>query len=182
MMLIDCSYFLEGPRHILNATAGNSAPKPLPILPGSLPMDNSVAVNKTIEAYIAEYQEEFLKRMLGEALGNKAHTYLVALEEDENPVRKPSYDEALERLKTSFADYVFFHILRDANTQATVTGLVRLKCANEYVSPIRRQVTVWNSMVDRNTAFATWAATSGCPLSGIETADYMLTKINALNI
>ena len=179
-MLIDCSYFLEGPRHIQNATAGDSKPKP--ILPGGLPMDNSVAVNRTIEAYIAEFQEEFLKRMLGDTFGNKAHTYLVALEEDENPSHNPSYDSVLERLKVPFADYVFFHILRDANTQSTITGLVRLKCANEYVAPIRRQVTVWNSMVDRNRLFASWAKSEECPVRNITVDSFLLNKINPLNI
>lgn len=181
-MLIDCSYFLEGPRHIQNATAGDSNPKPQPILPGTLPMDNSVAVNKTIEAYIAEFQEEFLKRMLGETIGNKAHTYLVALEEDKNPSHNPSYDGVLEKLKEPFADYVFFHILRDANTQSTVTGLVKLKCANEYVAPIRRQVTVWNSMVDRNRLFASWAYSSDCPMRDIVVDSYLLKKTNVFNL
>lgn len=181
-MLIDCSYFLEGPRHIQNATAEGSGPEPMSVLPGKMPMNNSVAVNKTIEAYIAEFQEEFLKRMLGETIGNKAHTYLVALEEDERPCHKPSYDDVLERLKVPFADYVFFHILRDSNTQSTVTGLVRLKCANTYVAPIRRQVTVWNSMVDRNRLFVSWADSSDCPMRGIVVDPYMLEKINVLNL
>lgn len=181
-MLIDCSYFMEGPRHIQNATCGKGNLKPLPVLTGTLPMDNSVAVNKTIEAYIAEFQEEFLKGMLGETVGNKAHTYLVTLDEDGTPSQNPTYDAVLERLKVPFADYVFFHILRDANTQSTVTGLVRLKCANEYVAPIRRQVTVWNSMVDRNRLFASWAKTSECPLRGIEVDTCLLTKINPFNL
>ena len=46
----------------------------------------------------------------------------------------------LEQLREPFANYVFYKILRDANSQATMTGLVRLKCANTYVAPLRRQV------------------------------------------
>ena len=179
-MLIDSSYFTEGPRHILNATAGDS--KPMQILPGTMPMDNSAAVNGMIDAYINEFQERFLKGMLGSHTGNQAHTYLVALDEDEKQSRNETFDNVLGKLKISFADYVFFHILRDMNTQATATGLVVLKCANEHVAPIRRQVTVWNSMVERNREFAAWTATKDCPLQGISVSDNLLTKINIFNL
>ena len=74
----------------------------------------------------------------------------------------------------SFADYVFFQILRDANTQSKVTGLVQLKCADTYVSPIRRQVIAWNRMVDRNRWFNA--------LTGIRVSENLLTKINRLNL
>ncbi len=48
-MLIDVSYFTAGPRQIYNATFGK----------GGTPKENAV-----IEQYIAEYQEEFLCRVL----------------------------------------------------------------------------------------------------------------------
>lgn len=169
-MLIDCSYFTKGSRHILNATMGTT------------PNPNAIEVNEAIEAYISEYQEQYLSQMLGPALGNRVNAYLVCIEEDEEPRHNANIDAVCEQLRDSFADYVFFHILRDMNTQSTITGLVQLKCANEYVAPIRRQVNVWNSMVDKNRQFAGWCGSDNCTLSGISTDNEMLTKINPLNL
>lgn len=169
-MLIDCSYFTKGTRHILNASSGTS------------PNPNAMEVNSAIEAYIGECQEQYLVKMLGAVVGNRINAYLVCLEEDDEPRHNANIDAVCEHLRDSFADYVFFHILRDMNTQSTITGLVRLKCANEYVAPIRRQVNVWNSMVDRNRLFAEWCASSECSLSGIVTDNEMFTKINHLNL
>ena len=172
-MLIDCSYFTRGTRHILNATMGTV---------DTIPNPNAAEVNSSIEAYIAEHQEQYLIEMLGSTLGNKFNTYLVCLDEDDNPTRNEKIDAVCDRLKESFADYVFFHILRDANTQARITGLVLLKSANTYVAPIRRQVSVWNTMVDRNRRFAEWCQSSDCTISGISISSDMTTKINTLNI
>lgn len=168
-MLIDCSYFTEGPRHILNATLG------------SMPNPNAIEVNRAIEAYIAELQEPFLAKMLGSTIGNKVNAYLVCMDEGDT-VTNAHYDAVCSHLKEAFADYVFFHILRDSNTQATITGLVRLKCANEYVAPIRRQVTVWNWMVERNRIFAQWCHTPENALNGIVTSEEMTTMINTFNL
>lgn len=169
-MLIDCSYFTSGPRHIQNATLGR------------MPNANSTAVNEAIESYIAEHQEMYLIRTLGRTLGNKVNTYLVCADEDDAPVHNDAIDALCGKLRDSFADYVFYQILRDTNTQSTMTGLVRLKCANPYVAPIRRQVSVWNSMVDKHRLFREWCDSSECTLSKIVTSDDMLTKINALNL
>lgn len=174
-MLIDCSYFTNGPRHILNASLGTV---------GRLPNANATEVNETIEAYISEYQEEYLVGMLGKTMGNKVNANLVCLEEDEKPTHHENIDAVCERLRDSFADYVFFHILRDTSTQSTITGLVRLKCANEYVAPIRRQVNVWNTMVDKHSRFAEWCQSTDCTMPGISINPYsdMLTKINQFNL
>lgn len=171
-MLIDCSYFTKGSRHILNATVGNT----------TIPNPNAIEVNAAIEAFIVENQEPYLVQMLGSSLGNRVNAYLVCLEEDETPKHNDHFDDVCGRLKESFADYVFFHILREMNSQASMTGLVRLKCANEYVAPIRRQVNVWNSMVDKNRLFAEWCQSADCTIYDISVDRYMLTKINPLNL
>ena len=82
-------------------------------------------------------------------------------EEKEEP--QSGYAVLCEKLCEPFADYVFYHILRDANTQATITGLVRLECDNEYVAPFKRQVSTWNSMVKKNKLFVEWALSYDCP-------------------
>ena len=170
-MLIDCSYFTKGSRHILNATMGNA---------DTLHNPNAEEVNNAILAYIEELQSEFLIDMLGSALANKVHTYLVCQEEDENPLHVEAIDAVCERLREPFADYVFFHILRDSNTQATMTGLVKLKTANTIVAPIGRQVSVWNSMVRKNRLFEEWSKES--TLKGITVSAEMTTPINTLNL
>lgn len=150
-MLIDSSWFTQGPRHIQNANAGNTVNL------------DSMDVNDAIEAYITEYQDQFLYEMVGPEMASKGEDYLDKLG-----------DKAKHMLCESFADYVFFLILCDANTQSKITGLVQLKCADAYVAPIRRQVTAWNRMVDRNRCFAA--------RTGISVSKNMLTKINSLNL
>lgn len=169
-MLIDCSYFTAGSRHILNASLG------------ALPNPNAVEVNEALEGYIAELQPLYLDKMLGSPYGSRVNAYLVSLEKDERERHNDVMDAICERLRESFADYVFFHILRESNTQATMTGLVQLKSANTYVSPLRRQVNIWNMMVERNRHFVNWAVSSEGTHMEIKTACEMLTKINTFNI
>ncbi len=149
---------------------------------GTMPNPNAQEVCRAIEAYIAEHQERYLVRMLGSAVGNKVNAYLVCQDEDADPVSNEGIDALCVRLRESFADYVFYHIVRASSSQATVTGLVRLKCANEYIAPINRQVMAWNSMVDRNRRFAEWCESSGCAVPGISISEAMTTKINSLNL
>ena len=132
-MLIDCTYFTDGPRHILNATLGVVSP-------------NANEVCSAIEAYIAKFQKPFLVGVLGKEVGKTALDYIKSLDAEEAE-RDVDLDMVLEQLKEPFADYVFFKILRDSSSQATMTGLVRLKSANNYVAPIKRQVSTWNEMV-----------------------------------
>lgn len=169
-MLIDSSYFTSGPRHILNASMGN------------LPNANAIEVCKAIDAYIESYQFSFLTDMLGHELAHELNSYI--LSDDFGTVKESvePLDEVCERLKEPFADFVFFHILADSNTQATTTGLVRLKCANQYVAPIRRQVIVWNTMVERNRLFHDWIKGFKGILTPVHVSDNMLTRINPFNL
>lgn len=169
-MLIDCSYFIDGPRHIQNASLGK------------MPNPNAEEVNSAIEAYIARWQWPFLKGAIGEDLAKVATEYLEQINNGDNSKPDLELDMALEQLKEPFANYVFYKILRDANTQATMTGLVRLKCANEYVAPIKRQVSAWNDMVDMLQDFVEWSNTADCSIAGIEINRNFLTKINSLNL
>lgn len=169
-MLIDISYFTKGTRHIYNATTD---PQPLA---------NGYEVNEAIEDYICEFQERFLTGILGEKYGNKANAYLVCLDEDESYKHNDTFDSIFEQIRESFAYFVFYQILRHSNTQSTISGLVMLKCANDYTSPIKRQVSAWNRMVELNSAFVQWSQSADCPLSDITTSTNLLTKINILNL
>ena len=174
-MLIDVSYFTSGPRHILNASTSVT------------PQQNTVSVNRAIMGYVKHYQLAFLCEMLGDALAVQVNDYIAAKDDAEENARGFDTDSGLEllmsKLRESFADYVFFYILRDASSQATDRGLVIWKNENEVVSPISRQVSVWNDMVKRNIRFKAWAAAQTvAPYSLAVVSDNMVTRINPFNL
>lgn len=169
-MLIDASYFVSGSRHIQNASNSKTA--------GA----DSMAVNGHIEAYIKELQPVFLEAMLGEKEAGYAMDYLDMSDDEKNEDTEPSkYEIVCNKLKEPFADYVLFHILRDSSSEATITGNVRLKCANEYISPMNAQVVAWNRMVSENVKFIKWAREGNCPID-LVTQTIMLNKINQFNL
>lgn len=168
-MLIDVSYFTEGPRHIQNA------------LRGRLPNADAEAVNAVIKAYIRQWQLPFLRGVFTAAKAFEVNSYLNAIDKDLCAEHDEEIDKVVEQLREPFANYVFFKMLRDANTQATVTGLVRLKCANECVAPIQRQVNTWNDMVGMIRDFREWAKAEDYA-SWLGKGDNLITKINTLNL
>lgn len=163
-MLIDTSYFTKGVRQVMNAV---DEPKNA----------NETAVKARIEGYIQSLEMEYLNLMLGKVLSLSVARALKEEAADDLPVLK----YVAEKLKEPFANYVFYHILNDMNHTATITGIVQLKCSNSYVSPIKRQVSVWNTMVDMNREFVDWARTGECPFK-VQVSSNMLTYINTLNL
>lgn len=168
-MLIDVSYFTDGPRHIQNASLGRQ------------PNPDADAVNATIKAYIKHWQRRFLNGVLTVPHAGVVDNYLKLIDKDPETAPEPDADMVIEQLREPFANYVFYKILRDANTQPTITGSVRLKCANEYVSPMQRQVSAWNEMVDMIRDFHIWASAEGYS-SWLGREANFLTKINLLNL
>ena len=167
-MLIDCTYFTAGPRHILNATLGTIDP-------------NANEVCSAIEAYIAKLQKSLFIGARGKEVGKQALDYVKSLDAEDSE-RDIDLDMVLEQLKEPFADYVFFKILRDSSSQATMTGLVQRKSANTYVAPIKRQVSTWNEMVEAIADFTDWCESGECPFPDIETSDNFKSKINIFNL
>lgn len=142
---------------------------------GKIPNPNSEEVNSAISAYIRQLLPVFLLRAVGEEMSERIMTKLSNTSEHEDE----SADILIEQLREPFADYVFYRILRDVNSKATVTGLIQLKIANKYVSPIIRQVSIWNSMVEKLRIVNHVAARKGIVLN----SDPMLLKrINSLNL
>lgn len=166
MNLIDCSYFYVGPLKVMNARQVDD-------------LDNDAAeVQECITAYIERYQSDFLLKMTGKDLAAEVTAYLAARGEDEDYT-----DEAMEtlcqQLRPSFAHYVYFKLVGDVNQTMTITGLMKLKSANENQPPRQRMVKVWNDMVELNKQFVAWA----------EMSDYdvyydveMITPINQFNL
>ena len=111
-MLIDCSYFIDGPRHIQNATLGDSR---------RMPNANSDEVNASIEAYIKMFQWPFLKEALGAPIASAVNSYLKLHDKFEDKENDVDLDMVIEQLREPFANYVFYKILRDSNSQVTMT-------------------------------------------------------------
>ena len=158
-MLIDISYFTEGARKIENAAVTPTTTQ-------------SRAVNERIEGYISQLEGEFLRSMVGKDIAEQ----MQEKEELEGILLVTR-----EKLKESYADYVFYHILRDINHVVTVTGIIKLKCANAYQCPADAMAYAWNRMVDNNRRFIEWASGDGCPLS-IRVSNNMLSPINTMNL
>ena len=166
MNLIDCSYFYVGPLQIMNA-------RPIDDLD-----NNAIAVQETIVAYIERYQGEFLLKMVGKELSADVTAYLAERGKDENYTDE-AMEELCEKLRPSFAHYVYFKLVGDVNQTMTITGLMKLKSANDNQVPRQRMVKVWNDMVELNKQFVAWA----------EESDYdvfyyieMETPINQFNL
>lgn len=162
-MLIDVSFFISGPRRIVNAVSNTT------------PNANNTAVNSAIMGYIKHYQKDFLCGMLGFDLGSKVDKYIKS--KDEGADIDEEYEDICSRLQESFADYVFFYILRNANREMTISGLVSLKSANSYISPLDKEVEVWNEMVQRNIEFKNYANSKGIVVN-----KNFITPINPFNI
>lgn len=166
MNLIDCSYFYVGPLQIMNA-------RPIDDLD-----NNAIAVQETITGYIERYQGEFLLKMVGNELSADVTAYLAERGNDEQHTDE-AMEELCEKLRPSFAHYVYFKLVGDINQTMTITGLMKLKSANDNQIPRQRMVKVWNDMVELNKQFVAWA----------DESDYdvfyyveMVTPINQFNL
>lgn len=161
MNLINCKYFYVGPLQVQNA-------RPIDDLDA-----NAQAVQESITAYIERYQGEYLESMLGESLAAQVLSYLSSEEEDAD------MEGLCKKLRLSFAHYVYYKLVGDVNQTMTITGLMKLKSANEN-QPIRqRMVKVWNEMVDLHKNFVKWAETSSF---NVFYREDMVTCINQFNL
>ena len=179
MNLIDCSYFYRGPLQIENAQGTDDI------------NNNSAAVQEAITGYIEHYQGEFLEKMVGAAVANQVEYHLAAVEayeqalanaedgEEVEPYVDEDAEELCEKLRQSFAHYVYFKMVGDVNQTMTITGLVRLKSANDNQPPRQRMVSVWNHMVELNKKFVKWAETSSYEVYYHVS---MVTPINQFNL
>ena len=182
-LLIDCTYFCKGERFIQNA-------------PTTIDTEdqNEIAVKDTIEGYVETLQDEFLCSMLGDSAAAILQSYLdqkaevdarnAKLEDGEEPEvfeTDAELEFLADGLKESFADYVFYKMLRSVNTLVTTTGVVELKSANRYRTPADRQASIWNRMVGRNMKFVE-AAKNALANYTIYYSANLVTPINPHNL
>ena len=179
MNLIDCSYFYTGPLAIENAKATDDLD------------NNAYAVQEAITGYIEHYQDDFLEQMVGEAVAKVVTDYLAALEANEQAIANAAEGETVEpyvdedaeelcqQLRPIFAHYVYFKMVGDANQTMTITGLMRIKSANDNQPPRQRMVSVWNDMVRLAKKFVKWAEGSSYEVFYHVN---MVTPINQFNL
>lgn len=165
-MLVGISYFTGGPRRIFNASVAEE------------PSRDSLSVNDAINGYIKYCQPIFLKSVIGAELSIQVSERLKQVEEVGD---KTGLDILIDKLREPFADFVFFTIVKNANEQSTITGLVHLKSVNDYIAPISTLVRTWNAMADKLQDFIYWAASEECPYK-VKIEKHMITPINSLNL
>lgn len=171
-LLIDCTYFTKGERHVMNA--------PLTTSPED---QNELAVMDFVHGFIETEQPVFLASMLGESTATVLQAYLDGKDavSDEEPEADAELDYLANGLRESLADYVFYKMLRNVNTLVTTTGIVELKTANRYRTAADREASIWNGMVERNLSFVKRLRERGVRYA-VYYSENMVTKINALNL
>lgn len=146
-MLIDNTYFYSG----ITKIAGI----------GKQPIDG------TVEAYIQQYEPEFLTQLLGYELydlmiNNQSDERFVKLISGDTFVNhcgntvhykglKYSYGAGITTVYYSMiANYVYWHYLRDNAVQLGTTGTSVTNTENaDRIAPIYKQTPAWNAMVDQ---------------------------------
>lgn len=168
-MLIDVSFYTRGRRRIQNASCG-----------AKLSVD-SEAVGEYINDYIEDYQYEYLRKMLGEEVAEQVSEYLATTEGNSLAERDDDMEVLCAHLRESYADYVYFFMLRDSGKYVTINGVMQTSADNTHISPIEAQVSIWNEMVRKNEEFYKWACTPACKYDVVIDRS-MLEPVNEFNL
>lgn len=166
--MIDYTFFQDGLLRVDGAMA-LAAPSP-----------TNEALTGFISSFIGKYEPEYLRKLLGDELYND---FLV--HEDEG--RHDACWEGLKVLLVSdcgefkispIANYVYFHLLRHAQSTATMNG-VKTDGDENLISPQRKMVYAWNDMVSSNRRIYIWLTGH---FKNVRTEQEMLEPINEFNI
>ena len=141
-MMIDYTFFQDGLLRVDGALA-LAAPSP-----------TNEALRGFIESFIDRYEPEYLCKLLGEELYND----FLAFEEGDESEYSKEWDEfkslVVKGKNSPIANYVYFFMLRHANSTATFSG-VKVDGEN-LVSPQRKMIFAWNDMVNQNIKIYSW--------------------------
>lgn len=176
-MIIDYTFFQSGELRISGL--------PLPeVTPG--PTNNAVLYD--LSAYIARYEDEYLELALGE-MYNPFCEYLRSGESGDDRWNNLKGKLAIEpkdggfTLKRSpIANYVYFHYLRDHQSDATATGVKKDTDEGTLVSPELKMVRAWNDMVSMNDALFRWIDSNRNDYPEWSYDVYLLGKINIFGL
>lgn len=166
-MLIDSYYFTYGARRINSLTLGER------------PLDpRQREIREFVDGCIDSYVPVYLSDTFGIENG------MVLLRHIKNPdlhTDTSELDELCEKLKEPCADYVYCRILSDAQCEATIDGVIRHKLTDYHVSPLLKQVNVWNGMIEKHMAVKEWLEKNS-GLKGLKIDSLMLKPINRFNL
>lgn len=176
-MIIDYTFFQSGELRISGL--------PLPeVTPG--PTNNAVLYD--LSAYIARYEDEYLELALGE-MYNPFCEYLRSGESGDDRWDNLKGKLAIELKDSGFtlkrspiANYVYFHYLRDHQSDATATGVKKDTDEGTLVSPELKMVRAWNDMVSMNDALFRWIDSNRNDYPEWSYDVYLLGKINIFGL
>lgn len=176
--LITTDYFKYRPNYIPGLEVNNGIPADL----GSYTVE-------AVGVAIAQYEEEYLRKILGDALYDK---YVSDMSADETKTIWDGFN-ALFQNTTSYssaiADYVYFKYLGDSSVSFTGNGatLGTVDAKGNRVPIALLQVPTWNRMVRKNFWIFKWVVTHQLEfdpdeLGSDENWDALLETINTAGI
>jgi hypothetical protein len=123
-----------------------------------LEQGNQVMGEYSLEWFIARYEEEFLRKLLGDRL-YEAYSEGIAAEtplQIWSDLKSRIYGERGGFKFSPAANYVYFFIQTHAVSKTAMTGEIKFKGDHSVnVSPARKMVTAWNGMCDM--VYEIWA-------------------------
>ena len=170
-MLIDVTYFQSGSLYISGIS-----------LPEMSPTPTNIAVTGDIEGYIQEYETEYLIQALGYDIYKEFSEYLSS-EKDEGRWEELKNRLVPDRTKVSpIANYVYYHYLRNHQSDATVSGVKKDSDEGDLVSAERKMCDAWNRMVDMNKRLFSWIESHKEDYPGWCYNPSLVRKINIFNL
>lgn len=177
-MLTDVTFFQSGSLYISGICP-----------PGVSPSPTDIAVEGDIERYIREYETEYLIKALGYEIYREFSGYLSSGEDGE-----ARWEELKGRLVFSpvpgeesfmvspIANYVYYHYLRNHQSDATVSGVKKDSDEGDLVSAERKMCDAWNRMADMNTRLFAWIGSHREDYPGWRYDPSLVRKINTFNL
>lgn len=177
-MLTDVTFFQSGSLYISGICPPDIAPSP-----------TNIAVTGDIEGYIREYETEYLIQALGQDVYREFAEYLSSEKDGESRwdelkgrlVFSPASGEGSFRV-SPIANYVYYHYLRNHQSDATVSGVKKDSDEGDLVSAERKMCDAWNRMVDMNRQLFAWIESHKEDYPGWCYAPSLVRKINTFNL
>lgn len=131
MYIIDASYYSKAPWVIANI-----------VMEPKSAME--VAAAKVVNDLIGYYHDKFIRQVLGSNAVNvidelKNNGSLDGLSDEVKAIA--------EKLREPFGAFIYFHVLRHAQSVNGITGVYQLVSSDKSISPRHMQMQAWNSMV-----------------------------------
>lgn len=163
-MMIDYTFFQDGLLMVDGAMAL------------ATPSPTNKAIAGRIESYINQYEPEYLSKLLGEKLYNDFLS-------NEDSEQWEDFKKLIVKdngcFKTSpIANYVYFFLVRDSQSKATVNG-VKSDGDENLVSAGAKLVSAWNNMVFENRKIYMWLCNE---FHNVPTEPELLETINSLGV